>query len=398
MLNIAPNVQAGLDCSSSRITWEGLLSRFEQADPIAQNLAQSRLHTKRFTEGGTESLPSHIAELQRLREICGGLGVHVSDAQFAGVLTLSMPTPSWDPVIGTLGGILDPKIVISRFNTEWSRRQVLTSGGKDSNVVFQTSNKSSLKCDNCNRLGHTKPRCWAKGGGQEGQYPEWFKGKRDGRTSNTVKAVTDSPIVWTYGSVSHPDVWYADSAATVHVSHNRQDFITYYKYDESRDIKAFGNNMVKGVGEGDIEADVEFQGDTTRIRLTKVMHVPSADGKILSLKALDQKGFESHIIGGRVRIMKDSKIYTEASLGGELYEVNLKIISSKENVLTTVKRDPSATDLSTWHRRLGHLGDSILKKLVNSNVVKGMDVTNTQLGGICEDCILGKMDEKPFTS
>src|SRR6266481_4773166 len=96
--------------------------------------------------------------------------------------------------------------------------------------------------------------------------------------------------------------------------------------------------------------------------------------------------------------MKDSKIYTEASLGGELYEVNLKIISSKENVLTTVKRDPSATDLSTWHRRLGHLGDSILKKLVNSNVIKGMDVTNTQLGGICEDCILGKMDEKPFTS
>src|SRR6266481_7817573 len=94
--------------------------------------------------------------------------------------------------------------------------------------------------------------------------------------------------------------------------------------------------------------------------------------------------------------MKDSKIYTEASLGGELYEVNLKIISSKENVLTTVKRDVSATDLSTWHRRLGHLSDSILHKLVGTSIIKGMVVTNNHLSGICEDCILGKMDERPF--
>ena len=37
--------------------------------------------------------------------------------------------------------------------------------------------------------------------------------------------------------------------------------------------------------------------------------------------------------------------------------------------------------------------DSMLKKLVNSNMVKGMDVTNTHLDSICEDCILGKMDK-----
>jgi len=38
----------------------------------------------------------------------------------------------------------------------------------------------------------------------------------------------------------------------------------------------------------------------------------------------------------------------------------------------------------------------MLKKLVNSKTVKGMDVTNTHLDGICEECILSKMDEKPF--
>ena len=127
LMNIVLNVQAGLDCSSAKATWDGLSSRYAQTDPIAQNLAQTRLCTKHFEEGGAETLPAHISKLQRLREVCGGLGVDVSDAQFAGVITLSMPTPSWDPIVGTLGGVLDPKVVISRLNTEWSRRQGLTS-------------------------------------------------------------------------------------------------------------------------------------------------------------------------------------------------------------------------------------------------------------------------------
>jgi len=37
--------------------------------------------------------------------------------------------------------------------------------------------------------------------------------------------------------------------------------------------------MVKGVGEGDIKEDIEFEGKTMRICLTQVMHVPGTDGK-----------------------------------------------------------------------------------------------------------------------
>ena len=74
----------------------------------------------------------------------------VTDPQFASVITLSMPTPSWDPMIGTLGGVLDPKVIISRLSTEWSQRQGLTANNNDSNVVFQASGKSLIKCDNCN--------------------------------------------------------------------------------------------------------------------------------------------------------------------------------------------------------------------------------------------------------
>ena len=46
LMNIIPNVQAGLDCSSVKAAWDGLSSCYAQIDPIAQNLAQTRHHTK----------------------------------------------------------------------------------------------------------------------------------------------------------------------------------------------------------------------------------------------------------------------------------------------------------------------------------------------------------------
>ena len=60
------------------------------------------------------------------------------------------------------------------------------------------------------------------------------------------------------------------------------------------------------------------------------------DGKILSLKVLDQKGFESHIVRGHIHIMKGAEVYMEASLGGELYEVKMKIVPSQESGLAAV--------------------------------------------------------------
>jgi len=66
LMNITPNVQAGLDCSTAKTAWDDLVNRYAQIDPIAQNLAQTRLWTKHYVEGGMETLPAHIAELQKL--------------------------------------------------------------------------------------------------------------------------------------------------------------------------------------------------------------------------------------------------------------------------------------------------------------------------------------------
>ena len=84
---------------------------------------------------------------------------------------------------------------------------------------------------------------------------------------------------------------------------------------------------MKGVREGNIIADIEkYEGKVTRVFLTQVMHVPDAEGKILSLNKLDQKGFEIRMVAGHILIMKTDEVYAEVSLSGDLYEVKMKII------------------------------------------------------------------------
>jgi len=153
---------------------------------------------------GRNTTHSHLQtdKLKRLREACRGLGVNITDTQFTGVIILSMPMPSWDPIVGTLGGVLDPRVIISHLNTEWSQRQGLTSISKNSNIVFQTN--AHPKCENCNWTGHIKAKCWSKGGGQEGQYPKGFRGRNHTQASNAINSVRDTPIVWAYGSANRP--------------------------------------------------------------------------------------------------------------------------------------------------------------------------------------------------
>jgi len=163
LMNITPNVQARLDCFVCKGSVDSLLSHYAQADPIIHNLAQICLCTKNYMKEELRHYESH-SWTPMAQRVCGGLGVDISDAQFSGMIILSMSMPSWDPVIGTLGGILDPKVVISWLNMEWSQRQGLTLKKKDSMSYFRPVGNHS-KMRNYNRTGHPKARCWEKGEG-----------------------------------------------------------------------------------------------------------------------------------------------------------------------------------------------------------------------------------------
>ncbi|KAJ3727475.1 hypothetical protein C8R42DRAFT_553138, partial [Lentinula raphanica] len=87
--------------------------------------------------------------------------------------------------------------------------------------------RSNKECSNCGRKGHVKEDCYRKGGGKEGQFPSWWRGKRDTSTSANV-AISEIPQHYAMmASSSGTGEVFADSAASDHFFRNRSDFVTY---------------------------------------------------------------------------------------------------------------------------------------------------------------------------
>ncbi|KAJ3833039.1 hypothetical protein F5878DRAFT_501825, partial [Lentinula raphanica] len=109
---------------------------------------------------------------------------------------------------------------------EFLERQLQTSA----NVV----KSPEKKCTNCKRTGHLAEECFRRGGGREGQYPSWWKGKKDtsGPTANAAATPEVGELTQHYGlaavsSESGSGDIYADTGASDHFFRRREDFVTY---------------------------------------------------------------------------------------------------------------------------------------------------------------------------
>ncbi|KIL66130.1 hypothetical protein M378DRAFT_75683, partial [Amanita muscaria Koide BX008] len=107
---------------------------------------------------------------------------------------------------------------------------------KDQN---RSSQKTSKKCSNCKRSGHTKEDCYRKGGGKEGQAP-WDKRKKEEANANAAStedadsedvslAVTCSPTepLEALGATPEVNNIIIDCGATRHFTPNRSDLLNF---------------------------------------------------------------------------------------------------------------------------------------------------------------------------
>ena len=103
---------------------------------------------------------------------------------------------------------------------------------------------------------------------------------------------------------------------------------------------------IKGVGEASYKLD-----SGNPLKMKEVLYVPGLKKNLLSISALDKKGFRVAFIDGQVLIWPKGKKIEDAIVIGEEEGGLYKIKGHSKTTFVHESTDPS----ELWHRRLSHI-------------------------------------------
>ena len=281
------------------------------------------------------------------------------------------------------------------FNNQYS--QSLDRNNYSHNRQFQGT------CYNCEEFGHKSNACPRKKKMEEGYFvadsssSQYNYFHQDDLALSSVYSQDDDNV-----DRSEDDVWYIDSAATRHMTYNKEllmDF-RYFSPDEQSDVYLGDDSKVSAVGEGKLRLATDGP-DGKHIALENVAYVPGLAKNLLSVSMIIQKNnAEIRFDKEKCVVVKNNEKHTIGHcINGRLYRVGVPCTTETAFFTTTGMR-ADAVAKQTWHFRLGHLSSQNVEKLANKDMVIGMKIINSKnslkLNDPCEGCLLGKMSKLPF--
>ena len=121
-----------------------------------------------------------------------------------------------------------------------------------------------------------------------------------------------------------------------------------------------------------------------------VLYVPGLKKNLLSISALDKKGFRVAFIDGQVLMWPKGKNIEDAVIIGEEEGGLYKLKGHLETAFVHESTDPS----ELWNRRLSHINYKALPHV--NKVVTGLPDMKIKHEGICKGCAKGKNIKNPF--
>ena len=181
--------------------------------------------------------------------------------------------------------------------------------------------------------------------------------------------------------------WYLDSAATNHITNNK-DLLTNYQKIVPTTIWIGDDSGVIAYGKGTARVTLS---NGQEICFVNVLHCKAFGGRnLLSVPQITT--YNPGIIikfGSRIaRILRGKNAIATGTLVGRLYCLNTKMTLQIPKGLPTALVTVVTKNLDLWHEQFGHINYNTLKEM--SSVVKGMNVTKTKSPAICEACMMGK--------
>ncbi|KAF5374432.1 hypothetical protein D9615_009058 [Tricholomella constricta] len=405
-LNIINPVGQGTDTDgTSAETWASLTLVRDARSDLALINAENALSAILHTEGA--DIENHFAEMRTAWAKANDQGANITDEKFRVHVLRSMPK-EWKVLVGSMLDLKTSTEVITRLtNLAMLETPTPLAPAKTTHALAththtgRTLRHPDLKCSNCGRDGHTCDKCFRAGGGMEGQFPEWWKGSRTTQktpTTATGNAPTSSTPLANSATISANNseaatrylafatlapaiksstpITYADSAASEHFFVRREDFETYTELPRGEAGATADGGEFQIVGRGRVRKTAIYDGNRIELTFEHAVHAPNLAHNLVSIGRLDKGG--CRVIfggGGAIFFAPDGSAFMQGMTHNEsMYRLDFVPNSPSAMSARSLTRP---VDLETWHRRLGHVGESILRQMIKEEVVTGLDVTKT---------------------
>jgi hypothetical protein len=440
------------DSMTAAGAYNALTDIYDKKSDLGLVTAERALRDTLYVDGA--NFDEFISDARMKWTAVNDQGGSITDTQFRGILLNALPH-SWDPVIAGMDSHKTSAEVINRLRL-WDARvnappAFASTGAANTQALAAQGHghhgggqNSALKCANtqCGRTGHLAKDCFRPGGGKEGQWPDWWKGKRTGAPPKTatnvitpVAAAAQVPVAsdahfhamsdqfdfMALMAVAQEDKpptmsdseytalcklaataevrTFVDSGATHHCFVLRSDFATYTPAVSSGQTANAGASF-RILGQGKVYKSVSMNGLNTVLELDAI-HTPDFASNLLSVSRLVANGCSVNFSDGIASFTGPALV--NGNSGTEFMTAHIhdgmyvaKLLPVTHAVISRARSQSRPVDFETWHRRFGHVGDARLRELIRRGLVDGLDVTSLLVNGACADCIYGKQTRRPF--
>ncbi|KAJ9530950.1 hypothetical protein QJQ45_028742 [Haematococcus lacustris] len=357
---------------SARALWQALRSMHTQQ--VHASRQQLIIKAGRQSMQSGQSVQEYWAEAQDLHERINSTGAY-SDTLCQALLGL--PPDYQQLVQSILEQPLDEQLTFEQILPRLLLREQLLQNSQPHAVALAAR-------------GAGRPPTPGPGGGTASGWGSSARGRDSNSPSRHPGSVSRSSIA--FSVVTKPLLfgeWVIDSGCSRHLTPHRELLHDYQPLLEPHHIIVANGGRIEAQGQG----VVRFKGAGGAMQLLDVLHVPEADGSLVSVGKATRAGGSVHFTSFGCSINMPG---AKHSVRGTQVEQDLFLLDSKPvpvaggfNLAARTCSDPLVL-----HHRLGHPGYRQLARLLREGMVRGTSVTAAQCEAaaseLCEPCVMGK--------